>query len=86
MNNQEVKDLKRHIKKLNRRIKYLNNELENKKEYIKELEEIEDNDLIRILRNIKNEEMTYFDYSCDLNEENLLEYHITIKRQYKGSD
>lgn len=86
MNNQEVKDLKRHIKKLNRRIKYLNNELENKKEYIKELEEIEDNDLTCILRNIKNEEMAYFDYSCGLNEENLLEYHITIKRKYKGSD
>ena len=82
MNNQEIKNLKRHIKKLDRRIKYLNQKLEYQREYIKDLEDIEDNDLTCILRDIKNEEMVYFDYSCALNEEELLEYHITIKRKY----
>ena len=55
--NQEARDLKRHIKKINRKIKYLEKELENKKEYIKELEDIEDNRLILCLRNIKNDEI-----------------------------
>lgn len=82
--NQEATDLKRHIKKINRRIKYLEKEIENKDDYIKELENIEDNRLILYLRHIKEDEITYFDYSSTLNNEGLLEYHICIKRKYNN--
>lgn len=77
---QEKKDLIRHIKKLNRQIEALKRKLEINENYIKELEDIEDNRLTCLLRDIKNKEMEYFDYSCFVNAEDLLEYHITIKR------
>lgn len=84
--NQEARDLKRHIKKLNRRIKYLEKEIENKDNYIKELENIEDNRLILYLRHIKEDEIKYFNYSCTLNNEGLLEYHICVKRKHSKED
>lgn len=82
--NEELKNLKRHIKKKDRRIAYLKRELENKNNYIKELEEIEENKLILLLRHFKEEDIVYFDYCTGLNEENLLESHICVKRKYKG--
>lgn len=84
MSEEERKNLNRCIKKLKRRINYLERQIENKDQFIKELEDIEDNKLITYLRYIKEEEIKYFDYSCFLNNENLLEYHITIKREFKG--
>lgn len=84
MSEEERKNLNRCIKKLKRRINYLERQIKNKNQYIKELEDIEDNKLIIYLRHIKEEEIKYFDYSCTLNNENLLEYHITIKREFKG--
>lgn len=87
--NQEVKDLKRHIKKIKRRIRYLEKELENKKEYIKELEDIEDNRLIILLRHIKEDEILDFHYSCARTQNNgkfedSLTYNIYVKRKYNN--
>lgn len=84
MSEEERENLNRCIKKLKRRVNYLERQIENKNQFIKELEDIEDNKLIIYLRHIKEEEIKYFDYSCTLNNENLLEYHITIKREFKG--
>lgn len=87
--NQEAKDLKRHIKKINRRIKYLEKEIENKDNYIKELESIEDNRLILYLRNIKEDEILDFHYSCERTQSNgkfedSLTYNIYVKRKYNN--
>lgn len=83
----EPYELKRHIKKLNRRIRYLEKELENKNEYIKELEDIEDNRLIILLRHIKDDEILDFHYSCARTQNNgkfedSLTYNIYVKRKY----
>ena len=87
--NQEASDLKRHIKKINRRIKYLEKEIENKDNYIKELENIEDNRLILYLRHIKEDEILEFDYSCGRTQNNgkfedSLDYNIYVKRKYNN--
>lgn len=86
---QEAKDLKRHIKKLKRRINYLEDILIIKNEYIKELEDIEDNRLILFLRHIKEEEILDFHYSCGRtqnngNFEDSLTYNIYVKRKYNN--
>lgn len=87
--NQEIIDLKRHIKKINRRIKYLKNEIENKDNYIKELENIEDNRLILYLRHIREDEILDFHYSCERTQNNgkfedSLTYNIYVKRKYNN--
>ena len=75
------------IRKLKSHINYLDNKLSLKRDYIKELEDIEDNVLIRFLRHIKEKEILDFNYSCGENKDGSLDYNIYVKRSYKeGSD
>ena len=91
METQEVKELKRCIKKLKAKLRSYERKLENNECYIKELEDIEDNRLILYLRDIKNDEILDFNYSCERTQNNgkfedSLTYNIYLKRKYKGEE
>ena len=77
--------LKRHIKKLNKKINYLNKQIELKNDFIKELEEIEDNRLIIELRHIKDNEIEDFWKRCEF-EEDSIKYTITFTRRLEDNE